>query len=253
MITKRKELSAFEREEIIGAWKCNLFENKIAQGLDHPSSIIHDIISAYKNFGFEIMSLQDGRPPIMTKRDGRHLKRIIKENRRTNLQEITDNFIFFTSTNVCIKTVKHYLHNHNFYGRIGVKKSLVTESNRKKRFLWAKEHENWEKEWDNVIWSDEARFELFKGDGRKYVWRKEHEKYDIQCLIPTFKSGQESVMIWGCFTKNGLGPLVKLEGRINATAYVDMLKNSLLLFIDALKDKENYIFQEDNAPSILQT
>ncbi len=55
-------------------------------------------------------------------------------------------------------------------------------------------------------------------------------------------------MIWDCFTKNGLRLLVKLEGRINATAYVDMLKNSLLPFIDALKDKENYIFQEDNAP-----
>ena len=25
-------------------------------------------------------------------------------------------------------------------------------------------------------------------------------------LIPTFKSGQESVMIWSCFIKNKLGP-----------------------------------------------
>jgi len=29
-------------------------------------------------------------------------------------------------------------------------------------------------------------------------------------LIPTFKSGQESVMIWSCFIKNKLGPLVVL-------------------------------------------
>ena len=49
-------------------------------------------------------------------------------------------------------------------------------------------------------------------------------------------------MIWDCFTKNGLELLVKLKGRINVTTYVNMLKNSLLLFIDALKDKENYIF-----------
>ncbi len=55
-------------------------------------------------------------------------------------------------------------------------------------------------------------------------------------------------MIWGCFIKNSLRSLVKLEERINVTAYVDMLKNSLLPFIDALENKENYIFQEDNAP-----
>ncbi len=169
MTTKRKELSAFEYGEIIGAWKCNLSENKIAQGLDHPSSIVHDIISVYKNFGFETMPPRGGRPPIMTERNGWHLERTIKENRWTNLQEITDNFVSFTSTNICTKTVKYYLYNHGFYGQIGVKKPLVTESNRKKRFLWAKKHENWKKEWDNVIWSNEARFELFKSDGRKYV------------------------------------------------------------------------------------
>ena len=69
MITKRKELSAFKREEIIGAWKCNLFENKIAQELDHSSSTIHDIISAYKNFSFETMPSRGGRPPIMIEKD----------------------------------------------------------------------------------------------------------------------------------------------------------------------------------------
>ena len=55
-------------------------------------------------------------------------------------------------------------------------------------------------------------------------------------------------MVWGCFTKNNLGPLVKLEGRITATVYVDVLENYLLPFIDSLNNQENYIFQEDNAP-----
>ena len=117
------------------AYICRSEENKIAQGLDYSSSIVHNIISTYKNFGFETMPLRGGKPPIITERDGWHLKRTIKENRRTNLQEIIDNFISFTSTNVYTKTVKCYLHNHSFYGRIGVKKPLVIESNKKKRFL----------------------------------------------------------------------------------------------------------------------
>ena len=80
------------------------------------------------------------------------------------------------------------------------------------------------------------------------MWRQPHEKYDIDCLIPTVKSGQQGIMVWGCFTKNGLGPLVRLEGRITAVIYINILENYLLPYIDTLDDQENYIFQEDNAP-----
>ena len=55
-------------------------------------------------------------------------------------------------------------------------------------------------------------------------------------------------MIWGCFTKNNLGPLVRLERRVIVVIYVDILENNLLPFIDSLDNQENYIFQEDNAP-----
>ena len=56
-------------------------------------------------------------------------------------------------------------------------------------------------------------------------------------------------MIWGCFTKNRLGPLVKLEGRITANVYIEeILEKHLLPFINSLGDEDDYIFQEDNAP-----
>ena len=55
-------------------------------------------------------------------------------------------------------------------------------------------------------------------------------------------------MIWGCFTKNKLGPLVRLEGRITAIIYIEMLENYFIPFINSLEDKNDYTFQEDNAP-----
>ena len=54
-------------------------------------------------------------------------------------------------------------------------------------------------------------------------------------------------MIWGCFTKNKLGPLVRLEGRITAIIYIEMLENYFIPFINSLEDKNDYTFQEDNA------
>ena len=88
---------------------------------------------------------------------------------------------------------------------------------------------------------------VFGGDGKRYVWRTIYEKYNPNCLIPTFKSDQESVIIWGCFTKNELGSLVRLEGRVTANIYIEMLENYLIPFINDLENKDDYTFQEDNA------
>ena len=55
-------------------------------------------------------------------------------------------------------------------------------------------------------------------------------------------------MVWGCFTQNKLGPLVRLEGRVTAQVYIEMLEENLLPFINNLENKNDYIFQEDNAP-----
>jgi DDE superfamily endonuclease/Transposase len=248
MTAPRKELTPFQRGEIVGAWKCGISEGNIAQTLKYPPSTVHKVIVTYRDFGQEIPPTRVGRPKIMTARDNRALARLLKQNRRTNITELRDNFIETTSTTVCINTLRHNLHENGFYGRAGVRKPLVNETNRKKRLAWAKTRQNWNSEWESIIWSDESRFELFKGDGRRWVWRKPHEKYDVECLIPTVKSGQVGIMVWGCFTKNGLGPLVRLEGKINALAYIDLLDNYLLPYMDTLDDENDYIFQEDNAP-----
>jgi hypothetical protein len=131
-------------------------------------------------------------------RNGHYLIRTLKENRQTNLKELCDNFTQNTNINISARTVQRYLHEQGFFGRARVRKPLVNEVNRKKWFVWAKERKGWEEEWKNIIWSDESKFELFRGNGRRWVWRKPHEKYNPEYLIPTFKSGQDGIMVWGC-------------------------------------------------------
>jgi transposase len=246
--TKRRELSVSERGEIIGAWKSGISERKIAAALNKPKSTVHNVISAYRKTNREKPPPRRGRPRAMTERGNRHLRRVLRENQCTTLQELHENFVVSTSTKVSMISIRRYLHEQGFFGRVGVRKPLINEVNRRRRLFWAKERKAWGKEWEKVIWSDESRFELYRGDGKKYVWRQPHEKYDVGCLIPTFKSGQKGVMVWGCFTKNGLGPLVRLDGKVTAAVYVDMLENHLLPYLDTLDNKENYVFQEDNAP-----
>jgi len=205
---KRKELTESDRNQIIGAWKCGISGLIISKTLKFPTSITYDVINHYKNTEEIKPPSRSGRPPALTERDKRHLTYIVKEDRKVTLNELNDKFIQATSNKICIRTLQKYLHEEGFYSRAGKRKPFVSEINRKKRLEWAKNKINWNSEWNFIVWSDESRFEVFGGDGRHNVWRLPKEKYDIDCFIPTFKSGRKGVIVWGCFTLYSLGPLI---------------------------------------------
>jgi hypothetical protein len=90
--------------------------------------------------------------------------------------------------------------------------------------------------------------EIGKSSRREIVWRRPGERYSKDCLRPTFKSGRKSVMVWGCFAGDRLGPLVICEdGRMNATKYIQVLDSHLKPFLKELEMEwgEGIIFQED--------
>ena len=59
------------------------------------------------------------------------------------------------------------------------------------------------------------------------------------------KHGDASVMVWGCFTVSGVGPLVKIAGIMDCEMYRSILKNNLSEeYADILSIA--WIFQQDN-------
>lgn len=82
-----------------------------------------------------------------------------------------------TDKEVHTTTVRRTLNNHKYNGRIARKKPYINEGNRKKRLIFAKEYILKDSEWWNeVIFADEGKFNVFGSDGRKMVWRKKNEK-----------------------------------------------------------------------------
>ena len=109
MTTQRKQLTEFQRGEIIGAWKFGHSGSQISEKLDHPKSTVNKVIAAYKK-GIEVPPSWTGRPPKMTERDNRHLMQILNKNRRININELCEDFVASTSTNVSQITLKRHLH-----------------------------------------------------------------------------------------------------------------------------------------------
>ena len=88
---------------------------------------------------------------------------------------------------------------------------------------------------------------LFSSDGIRYVRRPIGDRFNPKHQLPTVKHGGGNVMVWGCFSRDNLGPIHRIEGIMGQRVYLDIMKNIML---PHAKDKmnRNWIFQQDNDP-----
>ena len=82
-----------------------------------------------------------------------------------------------------------------------------------------------------------------------FVWQKSTEEWMPTCTLHTVKTGEPSIMVWGCMSNNGVGPLVLTEGSVTGKKYRDILqKHILLLVLNRHRRRLATILQDDNAP-----
>ncbi|GFX23802.1 transposable element Tcb1 transposase [Trichonephila clavipes] len=150
---------------------------------------------------------------------------------------------------VSAETVRRVLRKAGYNGRVARKKPLIGMRNRVKRLTFAKEHILKPQQfWNEVIFSDERKFNIFGSDGRRMVWRKPNTSYHPKHTFPTVKHGGGSVMVWGCMAVSGVGKLVFIDGIMHKMVYLTILQNNLKESADKLGLGSNFIFQQDNDP-----
>ena len=93
--------------------------------------------------------------------------------------------------------------------RVAWCKPFLSKAAVRKQLAWARE--NGETDWRLVLWTDEVRLELGERPGRVFVTRKPGEEFLPVNVQPTFKSGRNSIMLWGCIAHGWKGPLIRLE------------------------------------------
>ncbi len=72
---------------------------------------------------------------------------------------------------------------------------------------------------------------------------------DPSCLVSTVQAAGGGVMVWGIFSWHTLGPLVPVEHRLNATAYLSIVADHVHPFMTTVYPSSDGYFQQDNAPS----
>lgn len=236
------------RSAILTLTLTGLSYRKIAKRLDVS---YNGVLTTIKRFG-ETNSLADrkriGRPRSTNTKDDHRIEHLAKANRKMTSPQIRAQINKESSLAISNDTVKRRLREKGLYGRIAVEKPLLSEKNRKKRLAWARKYQRFSvQSWAKVLWSDESKFQIFGSSRRTYVRRKANEKMLPACIVPTVKHGGGSVMVWGCFSRIGVGDLVKIDGIMKKEQYLQILKDHAVPSGLRLVGKK-FIFQQDNDP-----
>lgn len=221
---------------------------EIASTLSIGKSTVNDIINRYRAGNGVKDRPRSGRPRKTTKRIDRIIKRKSVADSKKTASDIAAELQEENVANISRCTVSRRLHDVGLFGRVSVKKPLINKKNKVARLKFAEKYCNWTVEnWKAVLFSDESKFNLFGSDGRQYVRRPVGTRNDCRYQTPTVKHGGGNIMVWGAFSAQGLGPLIKIEGIMNGVMYREILETHMLPYAER-KMPENWIFQHDNDP-----
>ena len=188
-----------------------------------------------------------GRPRKISDRAARQLVRQVNENPGLTSRELQESL---SNANIDVHrtTIRRTLNEAGLSGRVARKKPLLSAKHRQARLQFAKDHVDMlSKFWNNVLWSDETKIELFGHMDRRYVWRKPGTAFDEKNLVPTVKHSA-SIMLWGCFAAAGPGKLAVVPGIMNSLVYQDILQENVAASVHQLGLSRSWTFQQDNDP-----
>ena len=223
-----------------------IFDSIFIDEMQISLGCVHYTIKKYKIHGLYNDLPKSGRPKKVTPRIRRSIiKTIVKDpfaSPKTIKSALPDNDIISES---CIRK---NLVNEGYRAYKAKKKPFLTVRHRRLRLDFCNRYGNYDSSfWEKVIFSDETRISLLASDKPPLVRRPINLPLSPQYLRPSFKHAI-SVMVWGCFSNQGLGELYIVDGNLNNAKYLTILESNLLPFINKIDDHGPHAFQDDNAP-----
>ncbi|CAK9829579.1 Transposable element Tcb1 transposase, partial [Anthophora retusa] len=184
---------------------------------------VNNILNKFKTTGSVTNRSRSDRPRKTTARVDKQIRRKSVVDVELHDENLAD---------VSRTKVSRRLRDVGLFGRVSVKKPLISTKNQRARLQFAKNYQHWTVQyWKKVLFSDESKFKLFGSDGKQYVRRPVGTRYNFKYQIPTVKhGGGGGVMVWGAFSYEGVDPLIEIEGVMDDFVYKDILGKKMLPF-----------------------
>jgi transposase len=190
-----------------------------------------------------------GRPKVLHKSNIHYITRLITSGTFDTAVQVQKYLSGTSDISVSTSTIKRILNEVGLRSGMKIKKPLLTPYHRKLRLEWAKKHKDWTiDKWRHVIFSDETKINLFGSDGRKWCWKRPNIPLEERTIDLTMKYGGGNIIIWGCFTIDGVGFASRIYGTMDGELYKNILNDELQQTIKWYKlKKKDVILQQDKA------
>lgn len=92
------------------------------------------------------------------------------------------------------------------------KTTIVSKVYRQKRLEFARQHKSCPlQNLRNVLWSDETKINRVGSDRKTCVWRPKCTAVNPKHTVFTLKHVGGSIMLWGCMSWYGVGPIIRIR------------------------------------------
>ena len=239
---------------------------EVAAGMGAGKSAVAALLKKVQQTGSVTDVLHARRPRQTTAAEDHRLFRESLKDRFASISQVRERADL--TNQLSVRSVRRRLFDNGLHGCRPSKKPAVSAKNRVRRFQFTRlDLGSNGADWSCVLFTDETKINRlgtytfdfttvhfflkllgFTGsDGQVYVRQRKGGQYAPQCTWPTLQGGGGSLMLWGCFHRSGVGPLLRLEGKINAERYRQLLEDHVMTWIRRHLPN-SFEFQQDNAP-----
>ena len=245
---RANQLTDFQKGQIYALSEENHSNREIGRRLNISESAVRSNLKKYRETGSMDVKPRSGRPRAMSPADEKNLVVRCKRSPHKPATHLRHDIKSATGKAASISVIKRCLADNNLSAYRVRKVPLLSPRHNKARKKFGKDNLQWEEDkWSKVLWSDESRYCLFRTDGKGYVRRPEKMAMHPRYTRPTVKFGGGSIMVWGCFSRAGVGDLVLVKGNMDHKCYLEILAEHMLPSAHRLIG-EKCIYQQDNAP-----
>lgn len=219
--------------------------NRIAEHLHTDRRTVQRLLAKHRNTGSVEDQPHPRRPRRSTLREDRILVRMSAAAPMQVARQLRQRWNTEHGVEASVATVKRRLKDAGLHGRIAKRKPLLSQRHKTARLAWARQRSDWTVEqWQRCFFTDESPLHLVNSHQRRYVRRRGGTAMRPEHIRPTVHASSGKILVWGGFFHNGTRVLARVQGRLNAEGYCNLLREHVVpLNLQA----NNQLLQQDNA------
>lgn len=214
-----------DRKLIVSLSDEGISQREICRRTGRSMSAVNRIIQAYKyDNGRLVDADRPGRPRSTDDTKDTLIAAAVVADPSLSARDVQKSL----SLKVSCVTIRRRLRDAGFCNHVAVPRPHLTDRERQQRLDFARDVEHWTPdEWREVVFTGQSSF-CARWDQQRRAWGPVNTRYLLQGEVP---SGRCAVDVWGSLSKDGLGPLIRVEVCLTPSKYCDILQETLLPYV----------------------